>query len=943
MRHDLRPYSCTYSNCDAADRLFDSRHEWASHEKFTHRRVYKCAEHPDHEFDELGYVAHTESFHSKYVDQMTSAYGLQAATSTGKSIDRGCPLCFISMASLEDMEAHLIYHLECVALLSLPRATGLEKGSQQGDAASAEIVQGTDSRFNDSQLALLTEDEPDLHVHPTSPATTGSGILSEIVLREKVDTTDYSMNVLRDWVHDHGLVSGGSSNLTHDDAIAPVEAEASQNSDVGFSVTDFNLSHWMHHIFAYLSSKTSKTRLDLGAFGATSTFDSQIAMVPPQKCVAAFRFPSELDLDINEELESYFIRCWRSPIGQVNPSPEGFQADIGDLSVHHLSTWVRLESSIGRGFQVDLNFAYYEDLAVFYCMARFLSLQKLDDSPMHGEHLLFEARITERGVSDTLKIFQYRESTTLRFQACRRGWIYFAPSSSSSNGLGLWDGRSPCLLLKKPCELTFNKHYIPVLTKDGFQELQMDVPDIVHLISILDRFKTEEAVYWSDDAGTESDLERYDVTSSSQQEGGHVKAKAHNLSEENSDWPSEKEYAGLKSVLQFRISAMGRPSFAQGFLDSLEKSRDIVDKLNTKASIVPHETYLGISMMESNLRRMGAKILRSMNKLDEQSVSGALEGDAEAWTNFVELTDHLNRTLLKQLTLLRDHNISFNEFNDRIHAQYCSELEASVLEAIEAFNQRRRTKESASNTALHADDGILASSNPAKPGVQWVRPAEAARSSSPRVGFSTTVRSMRPPRDDELAVMHVFARHAAHCIQCDDPYLVWRTDGELCNRGNAYARDVAKYIYSKGGRPHSVIDKETKHERNEIEIPIGCEVIRNLTKAFHQGLNLRSRKPRVLYDGTYYVPDRTSKEKTRYRESSSGPYGIEITPSGQKESGKYPRQARGDRDRKRASITVGKGGSLYDLDEAAKLSRRRYEDDPVVIIAEPDGRARYVR
>lgn len=192
--------------------------------------------------------------------------------------------------------------------------------------------------------------------------------------------------------------------------------------------------------------------------------------------------------------------------------------------------------------------------------------------------------------------------------------------------------------------------------------------------------------------------------------------------------------------------------------------------------------------------------------------------------------------------------------------------------------------------------------------------------------------------------MRVFARHASHCKECSDPYLVWKTDGELCDRGHAYARDVAKYIYSKGGRPHSVIDKESRNERNEIEIPVDCEVIRNLTKAFHQGLNLRSRKPVVSHDRNYYVPDRSPREERRYYDSSRGGYGVEITPGSRRERDRHSREERDARDRKRATIHVdGSKGSLYHLDEAAKLSRRRYEDDPVVIIAEPNSRRRYIR
>ena len=192
--------------------------------------------------------------------------------------------------------------------------------------------------------------------------------------------------------------------------------------------------------------------------------------------------------------------------------------------------------------------------------------------------------------------------------------------------------------------------------------------------------------------------------------------------------------------------------------------------------------------------------------------------------------------------------------------------------------------------------------------------------------------------------MRAFARHASHCKHCSDPYLVWKTDGELCDRGHAYARDVAKYIYSKGGRPHSVIDKESRNERNEIEVPVDCEVIRNLTKAFHQGLNLGSRKPVVSQDRNYYVPDRSPREERRFFDNSRRGYGVEITPGSRRERERYSREERDARDRKRASVHVdGSKGSLYPLDEAAKLSRRRYEEDPVVIIAEPNGRRRYVR
>jgi hypothetical protein len=186
--------------------------------------------------------------------------------------------------------------------------------------------------------------------------------------------------------------------------------------------------------------------------------------------------------------------------------------------------------------------------------------------------------------------------------------------------------------------------------------------------------------------------------------------------------------------------------------------------------------------------------------------------------------------------------------------------------------------------------------------------------------------------------MRTFARHASHCKHCADPYYAWKTDGELCDRGHTYARDVAKYIYSKGGNPHSVVDKN-RGMRNEIEIPVDCEVIRSLTKAFSKGLSLTARKPVVSHDRDYYVPSRTDsrregRERGYYDESRG--YGVEITPGGRRERERYPREPRrdhGDNNR----------GSLYHLDEAAFQTRRRYHDEPVMIIAGPNSRRRYDR
>lgn len=104
------------------------------------------------------------------------------------------------------------------------------------------------------------------------------------------------------------------------------------------------------------------------------------------------------------------------------------------------------------------------------------------------------------------------------------------------------------------------------------------------------------------------------------------------------------------------------------------------------------------------------------------------------------------------------------------------------------------------------------------------------------INFETGTNTIcRPPR----VVMQHFAAHASHCPHCADPFRVYVKGGTLCERGLAYARDVAQYIYSKDGEAYSVIDRESSDLKVQIEIP-PCNAVRGLLKAVDKGLKVRS-------------------------------------------------------------------------------------------------------
>ena len=53
------------------------------------------------------------------------------------------------------------------------------------------------------------------------------------------------------------------------------------------------------------------------------------------------------------------------------------------------------------------------------------------------------------------------------------------------------------------------------------------------------------------------------------------------------------------------------------------------------------------------------------------------------------------------------------------------------------------------------------------------------------------------------------------------------------------------------------VDRDSFGERNEIEVPTDCAVIRDLTQAFQRGLSLRSKKPVVSQDRNLLRPRAT--------------------------------------------------------------------------------------
>lgn len=144
-------------------------------------------------------------------------------------------------------------------------------------------------------------------------------------------------------------------------------------------------------------------------------------------------------------------------------------------------------------------------------------------------------------------------------------------------------------------------------------------------------------------------------------------------------------------------------------------------------------------------------------------------------------------------------------------------------------------------------------------------PAKMPSFTSQHVQFNPDLAYCRPARDDEAYVMKAWTRHTSHCRQCARPYELYKLGGTLCPKGQQRARAVADYLYNKEGEAYSLVDQE-RRQSTRVEIPAGCEPVRDLLKALERGFLQQSQTPVESYDRIYYVAPRRRRTEPRTEE-----------------------------------------------------------------------------
>ena len=170
---DLRPYVCTFEECDL--KLFADRHTWFNHELECHRLEWSCrfCSHPPFK-SETKFSAHMRNHHTHF---SSSAHLPALIRASRQSVDRipaaACPLCHWD-ATLRDLNTHIASeetlvvtqeqfrkhlgrHMEQLALFALPQSYKYEEEYAGSNDAAAMTRSGSQSRhFSMEEMSWKT-------------------------------------------------------------------------------------------------------------------------------------------------------------------------------------------------------------------------------------------------------------------------------------------------------------------------------------------------------------------------------------------------------------------------------------------------------------------------------------------------------------------------------------------------------------------------------------------------------------------------------------------------------------------------------------------------------------------------------------------------------------------------------------------------------------------
>lgn len=119
MLDDLKPFVCTYRNCDLGDQFFNSRNEWHKHESQRHRVEWYCNTEDHSQYDNRGdFINHMEKDHDVAFDDSRFVTVQDMFRQPSLRDEGTCNLC---MQESKKLKNHVSWHLQQMAIFALPK------------------------------------------------------------------------------------------------------------------------------------------------------------------------------------------------------------------------------------------------------------------------------------------------------------------------------------------------------------------------------------------------------------------------------------------------------------------------------------------------------------------------------------------------------------------------------------------------------------------------------------------------------------------------------------------------------------------------------------------------------------------------------------------------------------------------------------------------------
>ncbi|KAF8249120.1 hypothetical protein K440DRAFT_599255, partial [Wilcoxina mikolae CBS 423.85] len=128
---DLRPYVCTFRDCQRSEHLFESRHDWFEHERTMHRREWFCSACQELFPTSAAFQNHLSQSHAGQLDPQVVVDRSERAIESKQR----CNLCGHDNLSPHLLQRHIGRHMQQISLFVVP-GSGMD--DEESDKNSSE-------------------------------------------------------------------------------------------------------------------------------------------------------------------------------------------------------------------------------------------------------------------------------------------------------------------------------------------------------------------------------------------------------------------------------------------------------------------------------------------------------------------------------------------------------------------------------------------------------------------------------------------------------------------------------------------------------------------------------------------------------------------------------------------------------------------------------------